>query len=118
MTTPCYSTALDDATVERIVQCVRNAVVPHRIILFGSAVTGPWTSDSDIDLLILLNQPQDRVKESEKIREALSDLGIPVDVVVMSRERFDETKNVIGGMAFPANKYGRVIYESGFDGCG
>jgi hypothetical protein len=36
----------------------------------------------------------------------------PVDVIVMSTFRFEETKSVIGGMAYPANKYGRVIYEA------
>jgi hypothetical protein len=30
----------------------------------------------------------------------------------MARERFEETKNIIGGIAYPANKYGRVIYEA------
>jgi hypothetical protein len=30
----------------------------------------------------------------------------------MATERFDESKGVIGGIAFPANKYGKVIYEA------
>jgi hypothetical protein len=35
-----------------------------------------------------------------------------VDVFAMTHERFEETKGVIGGLAYPANKYGRVIYET------
>jgi uncharacterized protein len=37
---------------------------------------------------------------------------MPVDVLVMAPARFEETKEVIGGIAYPANKYGKVIYEA------
>jgi hypothetical protein len=30
----------------------------------------------------------------------------------MRTERFERTKLFIGGIAYPANKYGRVIYEA------
>jgi len=40
-------------------------------------------------------------------------LGYPFDIVVMAADWFEETKSVIGGLAYPANKYGRVIYERG-----
>ena len=30
----------------------------------------------------------------------------------MATERFDESTHVIGGLAYPANKYGKVIYEA------
>jgi hypothetical protein len=33
-------------------------------------------------------------------------------VIVISRERFEETKNIFGGIAYPAHKYGRVLYEA------
>jgi len=47
-----------------------------------------------------------------RIRRALGDVQYPVDVIVMSSERFEETKNIIGGIAYPAQKYGRVLYEA------
>jgi uncharacterized protein len=37
---------------------------------------------------------------------------MPFDLLAMSTKRFEETKNVIGGIAHPANKYGRVIYDA------
>jgi hypothetical protein len=49
---------------------------------------------------------------SVSIRRALGDVEYPVDVIVMSSERFEETKNIIGGIAYPAQKYGRVLYEA------
>jgi hypothetical protein len=42
----------------------------------------------------------------------LGDVRYPVDVIVMSSARFQETMNLIGGIAYPARKYGRVLYEA------
>jgi hypothetical protein len=30
----------------------------------------------------------------------------------MAKEHFEESKDVIGGLAYPAHKYGKVIYEA------
>ena len=49
--------------------------------------------------------------ESVRLRRALRGLGHPIDVIVMSTEHFEESKDVIGGIAHPANKQGRTIYE-------
>ena len=57
-------------------------------------------------------QPVNTRDRSVKIRRALGDMPYPVDVIVMSSERFEETKNLIGGIAYPARKYGRVLYEA------
>jgi hypothetical protein len=39
-------------------------------------------------------------------------LDYPFDIVVMATERFEESKEIIGGIAYPAHKYGKVIYEA------
>jgi len=35
-----------------------------------------------------------------------------VDVVVIRTERFERTKDLIGGIAYPASRYGLVLYEA------
>lgn len=70
------------------------------------------TRDSDIDLLVLKSAPVNLRQESVRVRRALSGLGDPFDIMVMATVRFEESKGVIGGIAFPANKYGKVIYEA------
>ncbi len=62
--------------------------------------------------LVVERDPGDRRKESVRIHQALRGLGYPFDVIVISTEWFEESKNVIGGIAYPANKYGKVIYEA------
>ena len=103
---------IDESLVEEIVRRILATAAPERIILFGSAATGDMTRDSDIDLLVVERDPGDRRKESVKIDATLSGLGHPFDVIVISSEWFEASKNVIGGIAYPANKYGKVIYAA------
>jgi predicted nucleotidyltransferase len=103
---------IDEKLVNEIVRRILAIASPNRIILFGSASTGGMTRDSDIDLLILEDSPGNVREESVRLRDALRGLGYPFDVIVMPTERFEETKSIIGGIAYPANRSGRVIYEA------
>lgn len=85
---------------------------PDRIILFGSGATGTMTPDSDLDFLVIESGFTSERAENIRLRSALGDIGVPVDVFAMTPERFEETRDVIGGLAYPANKYGKVIYEA------
>jgi len=103
---------IGDNVVQEIVQRILRVTKPDRVILFGSAATGAMTRDSDIDLLVVERSPSNTREERLRIWESLGDLGFPVDVFVIATERFEESKNIFGGLAYPAHKYGRVIYEA------
>ena len=103
---------IDEALIEEIVRRVLSVARPDKIILFGSAASGRMTADSDIDLLIVESRPRDRRKESVRVGDALRGMGFPFDVLVMSTEWFEASKTVVGGIAHPANKYGKVIYAA------
>ena len=99
-------------TLDEIVRRILGVCGPERVILFGSAATGQMTPDSDIDLLVVEPEVRDARAQAAEIQTALAGLPYPFDVVVMSRERFEETRDVIGGIAWPATRHGRVIYEA------
>jgi predicted nucleotidyltransferase len=103
---------IDETLLEEVVRRVLTVARPDRIILFGSAATGQMTADSDLDLLVVEPEPANTRDRSVRIRRALGDVRYPVDVIVMSSARFEETKDLIGGIAYPALKYGRVLYEA------
>ena len=103
---------ITESLAEEIVRRVLSVAKPDKIILFGSAATGTMNRDSDIDLLIVEQEPGDRRAESVRIDLALSGLGRPFDVIVISTGWFEASKNLIGGIAYPVNKYGRVIYAA------
>jgi len=110
--TPGTSSRIDDSQIQEIVRRILSVTAPDKIILFGSAATGTMTRDSDIDLLVIEAAPDDRRKESVRLGQKLIGLGYPCDVIVISTEWFEESKGVIGGIAYPANKYGKVISEA------
>ncbi len=98
--------------IQQIVTKIVQMAHPDRVVLFGSAATGNMTADSDLDLLVVEAQVSDTRRESIRLRAGLESVPLPVDVVVMSRQWFEETKDVIGGIAYPAHKYGKVLYEA------
>ena len=104
--------SLDKPTIDEIVRRIVEVAHPDRVILFGSAAAGGMTQDSDVDLLVLESSPGNPREESMRIRDALAGVALPFDIIVISTERFDETKLTVGGIAYPANKYGTVIYEA------
>jgi len=104
---------LDQKLIEEIIGRILKITQPERIILFGSAATGKMTRDKDIDLIVLKKAPPaNSRKESVRLRQAMRGLDLAFDIIVMATERFEESKGVIGGIAYPANKYGKVIYEA------
>lgn len=70
------------------------------------------TPDSDIDLLLVTHSAATAREDWIRAQEALRGLGRPFDIILISRARFEETKNVIGGIAYPANMQGKVVYEA------
>jgi uncharacterized protein len=103
---------VNEEIIAEIVRRVTSVVPAERIILFGSAATGQMTRDSDIDLLIIEQEVTDPWGERLRVRKALRGIEYPFDIMLMTAQRFEETKGVIGGIAYPASKQGLVIYEA------
>jgi len=106
------SMGIEEEIIHEIVKRVTSVVRAERIILFGSAATGHMTRDSDIDLLVIENSIENRDEDWLRLQQALRGMGYPFDIIVMARDRFEETKDVIGGIAYPAHRQGRVVYEA------
>jgi len=39
-------------------------------------------------------------------------MGYPFNIIFITTEWFEASKDVIGGIAYPAHKHGRVIYDA------
>lgn len=84
---------------------------PEKIILFGSYARGTRTAESDVDLLIVLPVSGSKRDKTIEIRVAVSDIHLSKDIFVETPEDFERYKNIIGTIAYPAFKEGKVIYE-------
>jgi predicted nucleotidyltransferase len=92
---------------ERIVAGFR----PLRVILFGSHARGDANPQSDIDLLVVLPEVNDKRRAAIEIRRALADLPICKDIVVTTPDEIVRRGNLVGTVLRPALREGKVLYE-------
>ena len=97
---------LDDATL-RLVQ----RLVPLRIFLFGSAVRGTMSPDSDLDFLVVVPEGSDCRRLMVEAHRELRDLPVAKDVLVTTPSRLEASRNDLGSVFFDVLREGKVIYE-------
>lgn len=101
---------------EILAEVVRRLVAelrPERIYLFGSRARGDATEDSDYDLMILVPYTvvQTYPLEVQALR-ALRDLHLPVDTLVMSRDRFEWLSGAVASLPATIKREGRLLYAA------
>jgi predicted nucleotidyltransferase len=102
-------------TQEQITEIINRIVKnfnPRKIILFGSYANGNPTEESDLDLLIIKDSELPSHIQNRQVRKIISDLKVPVDVIVKSNKEFEMYKDIIGTIIYPANKFGKLLYEA------
>ncbi|PWB50034.1 MAG: hypothetical protein C3F06_13090 [Candidatus Methanoperedenaceae archaeon] len=97
--------------IKKVVKTIIEGYNPKKIIVFGSYAYGHPTKDSDLDILIIKDDDLQGIQRNRMVRNILKDFSIPIDVIVKSSHEFNMLKDVIGTVVYPANKYGKVIYE-------
>ncbi|HYY31478.1 MAG TPA: nucleotidyltransferase domain-containing protein [Chthoniobacterales bacterium] len=66
---------------------------PKQIILFGSCAQGKITEDSDLDVLIVAgDEIENTRRESVRLRGALKEIEIPIDIVVVRQSTFQKLR--------------------------
>lgn len=85
---------------------------PAKIILFGSQAEGRATEDSDLDLVVIERHVDSKVKEMVRLRQAVGNVGFPVDILVYSEEEAAEWGALPGTALYWALREGKVLYEA------
>jgi len=96
------------AAIERLVA----AAQPTRIILFGSRARGDADDRSDVDLLVIKRAVTDRYEELVQLSQALRGLLLPVDLLLVSEQEFEERASQAGTVEHAARREGRVLYAA------
>ena len=83
-----------------------------RVMLFGSHARGDADDGSDYDILVIEPKVADAACESVRLRTELGDLLVPIDVVVIDRDRARRRASVRGSMVERALREGRVLADT------
>ena len=101
---------IDERTIaEAVERLFAAAPVGSQIILFGSYARGDARDDSDLDFLVIEPQLSNRHQEMVRLRQILRPMGIPVDVLVISRQGFEGWKNFPSNVVFEAVREGKIF---------
>lgn len=99
----------DEALIAEAGRRLAAAAPDATVILFGSRARGEGRSNSDLDLLVIEPDLKSRRAEFVRLREALGDLGVPIDLVVLSADYANERGRIRGTMVNEAMQRGRVL---------
>ncbi|MGH7587477.1 MAG: HigA family addiction module antitoxin [Gemmatimonadota bacterium] len=108
-------TAAPAGILELIVERLVEAIDPRKIILFGSTAVGEAGPRSDIDLLIIDDEPfgssRSRREQLRRARRALSGLRIAKDILIYSADELERWRDSPNHILARALRQGRVLYE-------
>jgi len=101
----------DDALSE-IVRRLVAAVSPRSIYLFGSQLYGVPTRDSDIDIMVLVEDEQVSLELHQTGYACLRGLGLPVELHFCGTTRFASWGTVVGTIQREVQRKGRLLYAA------
>jgi hypothetical protein len=103
-----------DPVLAEIVRRLVTGFTPKRVFLFGSRARGDAHEQSDYDLLVIVSGRN--VACHQLAQQAhlgiLRDIPIPIDVIFMTEEKFEERKKVIGSLPETAVYEGKELYAA------
>lgn len=103
---------VDAHLVGEIVRRIVEAVHPKKVILFGSRARGDARPESDIDLLVIADSTEPRYRRSAPLYGVLSDILVPMAIVVYSPAEVDDWREVHQAFVTTAIREGKVLYEN------
>lgn len=98
-------------TIDRVVTTIVRACKPEQIMLFGSAATGAWRPDSDLDLLVIAHSELPRHRRSAALRLLFDPYPCPMDILVYTPEEVSQWRDVTNHVVSEALRTGQVVYE-------
>ncbi len=102
---------ITEETIHKAIHILAQASPAQKIILLGSYARGNAHPDSDIDLLVIEPSLKSRHQEMVRLRDLLSPLRIPVDIMVSDEDQFNQWSDQPGSYIYDAAHYGKVLYE-------
>ena len=98
--------------IDRLVSLIVAEVHPLRVVLFGSAARGTMTSDSDIDLLVVVADGTHRLHTMQQLYGRIRGITLPFDVLVATVSDIDARGDTPGLVYRDALRDGKELYAA------
>ena len=103
---------LNKKILDEMVKNIVQAVDPQKIILFGSYAYGKPTQDSDVDLLVIVDDISTTRRDLRlKIRKALRRFLISKDIIVLTSNDLKNLSKEKNSFIITILEKGKVLYE-------
>jgi len=84
---------------------------PEQIYLFGSHAWGEPTADSDVDILVIVNNSEQKpAQRAMRAHMRLLDIQAPLDILVKTRAEFEQYLHVYASLTAQIVERGKLIY--------
>jgi uncharacterized protein len=100
------------STIQKMVKRMVACCSPQRIILFGSYARGEAGEESDVDLLVLFPDLDDRRDVVTRLYDSVNRMDLPKDIVASTVAEYERYKDVANTIYNAAAEHGVVVYES------
>jgi uncharacterized protein len=98
--------------IDRLVSLIVAEVHPLRVVLFGSAARGDMTSDSDIDLLVIVSNGTHRLHTMQQLYGRIRGVTLPFDVLVATVSDIDARGDTPGLIYRDVLRDGKELYAA------
>lgn len=98
-------------TIEEVKNRLVKVYDPVAIYLFGSYAWGSPTEDSDLDLLVVVKESDEKSYERPRVgHRALFGLCISKDLIVYTKQEFEKCSKDVTSLCYKIEKDGELLY--------
>lgn len=103
---------LPDGLLEKMTSALVEELDPEAIYLFGSHAWGDPDEDSDVDLMVIVEEDDVRERFEKSVRgmTALRGLVVAKDVVTRNKQAFEKRRLQRGTLEYDVAVRGRQLY--------
>ena len=104
-------TTITASTRKEIIRRLVGEFQPEAIYLFGSYAWGTPAPESDLDLLVIVSESDQRpVERSQRAQRSLRGVRVAVDVLVKTRAEFERFRPVKASLEAQMSEKGKLLY--------
>lgn len=100
-----------EAEIEAIAQQIARDFDPVKVVLFGSRARGEAGPESDVDLLVVLDETANKHASAVAIQRSVGRFPVVKDIIVTTPEEIRRRGHLAGTVLRPALREGRTLYR-------